>query len=339
MKEQQAKEIVLWKKLLDKNKEAFIVAIELYNKPTIKYRVEGFSFFVCNAWELMLKAYLVKNHGNSSIYFSDKPNRTISLEGCIRKVFTNNKDPLRVNLERIVDLRNTSTHFITEEYEQIYIPLFQACVINYSNKLLDFFHEDITENLNANFLTLSLKLSTISKEEIQARYPKEIANKLLQSFEKIQHSVDDITNPNYAIPIHHDWYLTKKANEATLKFTFTKNAEKAATIIKEPRDMHKLYPYSTKECIKQINQFIQRESLSFINPAVSACNNQFNAFHFRLFLNFYDIKSNPDYCYKYTPNKLPMFSYNQKLIDFICDLIKKDPEHIIQSLRENIAKK
>lgn len=31
-------------KLLTKSQEAFIVAIELYNKPTIKYRVEGFSF-------------------------------------------------------------------------------------------------------------------------------------------------------------------------------------------------------------------------------------------------------------------------------------------------------
>ena len=47
-------------KLLEKSKEAFVMAIEIYNKPTIKYRVEGFSFFICNAWELMLKAYLLK---------------------------------------------------------------------------------------------------------------------------------------------------------------------------------------------------------------------------------------------------------------------------------------
>ena len=31
-------------KLLEKSQEAFILAIEIYNKPTIKYRVEGFSF-------------------------------------------------------------------------------------------------------------------------------------------------------------------------------------------------------------------------------------------------------------------------------------------------------
>lgn len=46
-------------KLLNKSKEAFMMAIEIYNKPTIHYRVEGFSFFICNAWELMLKAHII----------------------------------------------------------------------------------------------------------------------------------------------------------------------------------------------------------------------------------------------------------------------------------------
>ena len=31
-------------RLIEKSKEAFVLAIELYNRPSIKYRVEGFSF-------------------------------------------------------------------------------------------------------------------------------------------------------------------------------------------------------------------------------------------------------------------------------------------------------
>ena len=38
-------------KLLEKSVEAFIMGLEIYNKPTLKYRLEGFSFFICNAWE------------------------------------------------------------------------------------------------------------------------------------------------------------------------------------------------------------------------------------------------------------------------------------------------
>lgn len=33
-------------KLLEKTKEAFVIAIGIYNKPTIKYRVEKFGFYL-----------------------------------------------------------------------------------------------------------------------------------------------------------------------------------------------------------------------------------------------------------------------------------------------------
>ena len=58
----------LAKRLVDKSIEAFIMGLEIYNKPTIKYRIESFSFFICNAWELMLKAEMLNR--NQSIYIS-----------------------------------------------------------------------------------------------------------------------------------------------------------------------------------------------------------------------------------------------------------------------------
>ena len=148
------------KKLVDKSIESFILGLEIYNKPTIHYRVEGFSFFVTNAWELMLKSFLIKRDGADSIYFQDNPSRTIDLSKALRKVYTNNKDPLRKNLEKIIDLRNTSTHFITEDYEIIYVPLFQANVINYSRELLKLHGIDITDFIAQNFLTLSISLES-----------------------------------------------------------------------------------------------------------------------------------------------------------------------------------
>ena len=105
--------------LLEKSQEAFLMAIEIYNKPTISYRLEGFAFFICNAWELLLKAKMIQN--GESIYFSDKPNRTISLNNCVAHIFTNDKDPIRKNLDIIIGLRNTSTHFIIKEMDKCLI--------------------------------------------------------------------------------------------------------------------------------------------------------------------------------------------------------------------------
>lgn len=105
----------LSERLVLKSIEAFIMGLEIYNKPTIKYRIEGFSFFICNAWELMLKAEML-NRG-FSIYYSDNPERTLSLEYVLKKIYSDENTRIRLNLEKIIELRNISTHFITEDYK------------------------------------------------------------------------------------------------------------------------------------------------------------------------------------------------------------------------------
>ena len=62
--------------------------IEIINKPTI-YRTEGFCFFICNAWKLLLKAYLInKRKDINVINYKDDTNRIIGLDECVEKVFT-----------------------------------------------------------------------------------------------------------------------------------------------------------------------------------------------------------------------------------------------------------
>ncbi len=171
------------KRLVEKSIEAFIMGLEIYNKPTIKYRIEGFSFFIINAWELMLKATLL-NRGES-IYYKDKPDRTLSVENVIRKIYTDKNTRIRLNLEKIIELRNISTHYITEDYEVKYAPLFQACVLNYVNEIKRFHNEDITEYISQNFLTISARYEPLTNEEIKLKYSPEIAKKLIQQANEI----------------------------------------------------------------------------------------------------------------------------------------------------------
>lgn len=324
-------------KLLEKSQEAFIMAIEIYNKPTLKYRVEGFSFFICNAWELLLKAYLIDK--GESIYYKDDTSRTFSLEVCIKKVLTNEHDPLRKNLEKIVELRNISTHFITEEYELIYIPLFQSCVINYTNKLMAYFNIDITERLGSNFLTLSVRLSDIDEAEIKARYPSTIVSKLLHTKENIENSLPDNGQDKYAIKVTHDWALVKNPKHATATFSISSSADEATYIMKQTIDPQASYPFKTKKCIDLINKWIRGEGIPFVSPArPEEQPGRFNTNHFDLFCKFYNIKENDLYTYCYNLNSNPSYSYNQKLIEFMKTEIRKDPEHIIQSLRAKIKK-
>lgn len=49
---------------VDKAIEAAISAIEIYNKPIFRYRAETFAILMLNAWELLLKARILKENNN-----------------------------------------------------------------------------------------------------------------------------------------------------------------------------------------------------------------------------------------------------------------------------------
>ena len=306
------------------------MAIELYNKPTIKYRVEGFSLFVCNAWELMLKAYLLKTKGPESIYYKDNKNRTISLENAIKEVFTNNKDPLRINLEKIVELRNTSTHFITEEYEMVYVPLFQACVFNFNEKMMAFHFIDMTSVIPQNFLTLSVSMRALDEAEIIAKYPEPIANHLID----VKTSVDDLSvnnNAKFAIRIDHHYYITKNKDKATNIVHYEKEAAPGITIVKELKDPNNTHKYTAKSCIAAIKDRLNKECIELFYNGESA---KFTSFHFTNFCKYYGLKENERLCYIHKQFSMPQYSYSQQMIEFIVDEIKKDPYHILDNIKK-----
>lgn len=130
------------------------------------------------------------------------------------EIFTNNKDPLRINIEKIIELRNTSTHFITEEYEMVYVPLFQSCVLNFNEKMMAFHQIDMTTIIPQNFLTLSVSMKALDESEIIAKYPEEIATKLLNTNTNITDKILE-NNDKFAIRIEHHHFITKNKDKAT----------------------------------------------------------------------------------------------------------------------------
>lgn len=121
--------------LLDKSVQAALSAIELYNKPNYQYREESFTILMVNAWELLLKAKIVEDSSNrlESIYVIDSTQRrkdgkpykkprykvgrsgnkvTIGIHSAIRKLELS--EPLRAQLETLVEIRDNSIHFYNE---------------------------------------------------------------------------------------------------------------------------------------------------------------------------------------------------------------------------------
>lgn len=265
--------------LVDKSIEAFVMGLEIYNKPTIKYRVEGFSFFICNAWELMLKAELL-NQGKS-IYFKDKPDRTISLEKTIKFIYPDKNTRIRLNLEKIIELRNISTHFITEDYEVKYAPLFQACVINFTNELIRFHNKDITEYIPQNFLTIHANYEPLSNEEIKLKYPPEIAQKFIQQANKIDVLNKEYNSEKFAINIAQKLYITKDRKKADFSVKIDRNSENHVAVVKELKDPSDTHKYSYNNIITAVNERLKKKNIQLKYKS------GFNSYVLSLFIDFY----------------------------------------------------
>ncbi len=323
-----------YERLISKAKEAFVMSIEIYNKPSINYRLEGFSFFICNAWELMLKAHMIKKFGEDSIYYKDKPNRTISLDNCVKKVFTNEKAPLRRNLEKVIDLRNTSTHFITEEYEALYIPLLQACVFNFVDKMKELHDVDMTLVIPENFITLSVRLKSLNETEIRGKYTEQVAEKILGTQRTLEPMIEE-SNSTFAIKVEHYHYATKNKSEATEFYHIDKDATEGVRIINKLKDPNVTHKYKLKACISEVNKRIEREGIILLFKGEQVT---FNKYHFKLMDAYFKIKENKRLCYMYNVSTQPQYSYSQQAVDFIFDEIRKAPSTLLDKLKEGTKK-
>lgn len=317
-------------RLIEKSQEAFLLAIELYNRPTIRYHAEGCCFFLCNAWELMLKAHISKTLGESAVFYPDS-DRSLSLADCVKKVFTNANDPLRRNLEIVIELRNTSTHYVTDEYELFYGPVLQYCVERYDEKLREFHGIEISDRIPENYLALSVRRGSVDIDSIRARYSKEIVEKMLTLGANI--AAEGTVG---AVPYSTELRLTKK-KDADFSVRIASDADAAATILRTLTDPINKYKYRTKTAVRFIRAKLAKAGVCVM---VNGEPKEFNNYHFQVFADFYEMKGNESYSYNFAlSGEQPSWGYSQQAADIMVQELIKNPGGVIDGMRKEIEKR
>lgn len=313
-------------RLIDKSVESFILGIEIYNKPTLHYRVEGFSFFIVNAWELMLKAELLNR--KKSIYYKNKPDRTLGISDVIKKIYSNRHTRIRLNLEKIVELRNIGTHYITEDYELKYTPLFQACVINFVKEIMRFHDVDITKKIPSDFLTIRTNISSLRAEEINAKYSPQVATKFLKQARDIDSLSREYNSDKFSINFKQNLFITRKKDNADFTIFISKDSTNSAAIIKDLKDPANTHPHSFTAVIAIVSDRLTQQKIALNYK------NGFTSHILCLIIDFYKIKSDKKYVYRHVVGKAVSYTYSQQFVDFIIDIIKKDPCNFVESLKK-----
>lgn len=312
----------LSRQLLVKSENAFLLALEIYNKPTVEYRLESFCILFINAWELLLKAKIIEDTKNSKSIFvkGTRLRETITFTESLGRVINDKESPVRKNLEDINDLRNTSSHLIIPEYEAIYAGLFQQGVLNYVNLLKIWFNRDIKVTPCLLTIAFEYQPTEIKKITIEDKYNKMLSAAFLEKRESILKTIKD--NPEgYSIPIDSKLALIKNPKKADITLSVGDSATKEALLVEVAKDHDKTHPYllgAGKKPKEDTVLYIMRQKGIQINSFdIQAIN----------FAEKINPKSRPDFIYKSeVVNSSPQ--YSQKYIDFVVKKIKGNPRYI-----------
>ena len=285
--------------LLSKSEEAYLMSIEIINKPTINYRTEGFCFFICNAWELLLKAYLIDKSKNINVInYKDNSNRTIGLDECVERVFTSTTDKTKINISFIRGIRNKSTHLILPEFDFVLAPAFQRCLTNYNR----FFKKQFPNyNLNKKITPYIALVNPGDNQDVSSLILNP-ANLML--FDKLKNELDADENLVQTLKL----VSTKKELDADLKYTIVKEGGENAKIINVPKDIDKTHPYKTKEIIDKISETVELT----LGP-----NHGFTSNKFHNICKRRNIKTNQDYCYQFKYYTTNINMYSDLAIEYI----------------------
>ena len=304
MSKQQEKIII--DRLLSKSKDAFIFAIEIINKPTLKHRSENFTFNICNAWELLLKAQIVSEKGENAIYYKNNKDRTITLQKCIDMIFTDFNNPIKKNLEVVQKLRNKSTHFITPEYDDLYISVFQANVVYFVEHIKKVFKIELNKELPSNFLTVAANPKSLSDIKVINKIDKAAFNQFIKEKKNLLklEGTDGV-----CVSFEVSMKATKK--DADFLYRIDPNAELSAQVIKQVMDPSNSHPYRQKDIINIINDEFGSHTL--------------NQYSFRAIREYEKFEDSIEFFYLHKQSNSK--TYSEKVLNIIRKNIKKP--HII----------
>lgn len=304
------------RQLLKKSNESFLLALELFNKPTIAYRTESFAILFTNAWELLMKAYIYeKSQGRKlSIFRRKRPKQrreSMSFDECLVKTFQNESDPVKKNLEYVSEIRNTASHLIIKDLDPYFSRAYQAGVFNYLGHLNAWFNKTLEDEIQPGLLALTLESQVPSSSDLRKSYNKEDFETVVEFIKRF----NELEKLGVQAAISMKYTVAIVRNPKKADFVISAGAGKRAlAVIEKIRDVDTTHPFNRTAAMKEIRKRISKKI-------------KFNEYSFEAYVFVEGVKkSNNEYFWRTKYSGAGQ--YSQKFIDELISAMLSNPKNI-----------
>lgn len=264
----------LHQRFVDKADAAITAAVEVYNKPSFAYREETFAILALNAWELLLKAKVLKDAGNDvkvlrvyeprelkggvkSTRLYAKRNRTgnfhsISFFECAKRLSASGTLPVEVfaNLDALVAIRDNSVHYLTPgaKLARQAQELAAASIKNFVLLDKQWFGRNLSGALN-----LILPLSFVpGGDEVESVVTTADETRLIEYLEAIAHDVGT-PDTDFAVAVRLEVKVEKSSLTNASKVVWSKDPDAVKVAVTEA-DIRTKYPWDYGELVKRLTR-------------------------------------------------------------------------------------
>lgn len=251
--------------LLKKSRDNMMLALELYNRPSLENKLDGFVMLFSTAWEQLLKSMVIEKFGEKTIYTTVSKKgikQTISLRQSLEKIFPSSESRIRKNIERISDWRDNAVHLLMPEIQGLASRIFQAGVINYSSQFESFSEVPFLSYQHAGILSLVGDFNIPPISILREQYG-DSCDEILSLVKTLQDEIEENDDIDFAIPINVSLVYAKK-DSSGLKILANANGSKEdleslrnALIVEKAVDPEKTHPYPQGTAVKEINRILQ----------------------------------------------------------------------------------
>lgn len=248
------------------------------------YKFETSLILLINAWELLLKAIIVKTNGLQAII--NKNNHTIEFHEVLSKVVSLEENLISLstkeNLLVLHDIRNNFIHFYQERCDTIIYSLTMKALHEFISLAINFFEFEHNSLLNMQYTPLFFNITKTTIQELQDMsnskniYIKSVADRIfnfananneadsvLFNIDYTLQSVKNLKNADLLFGLDSNSnYTIKQEKRVVLASSDEKGIQKVNV---SEEDINRLYPYgynelqklAQKHCYTKVQRFLQ----------------------------------------------------------------------------------
>ena len=305
---------------LFRSREAMVAAVEIFNSPTMLFKVQIFPVLSQIAWTYLLHEY----YDRSGVDIIDANGNSLLLSQMLNREDCPLERDVKKNLTAVKTLRDNVEHKILSSIGRSYWPLFQANCLNFDQTIRKLFGENSGLRDSLSIALQFAKMDIDQLSELQAY-------DLTPQIEAIDQAIEEAAGitgsegPNYQFKVS---YHFAKATKGDSHIVFSQNnaeSKSKKNVLTQKVVGDELWPFRVSDVIAMVRE---------------GGNPDFNSHHHQLAWKKFGARprgnaKNPadckkDYCHYHAAHK--DYTYSQKWVDLLLN-VASDPNEF-ESLKQ-----